>query len=211
MLQHKTTIALVDDHPIIMEGLGKLLSEQENIEIVGRFTTGKALLSFLEKSPVHIILLDITLPDISGIDLCKNIKTNFPKTIVLALSNHHNRSIIMETLKNGASGYLLKNASLDELVHCIEAVRKGEIAFSQDVRDIISSPQLANFNQLARLTSREKEVLELIALGKTTTEMAAQLCISRFTIESHRKNLLQKFNAKNVAELIRAATQQGSL
>lgn len=211
MLQHKTTIALVDDHPIIMEGLGKLLSEHENIEIVGRFTTGKALISFLEKSPVHVVLLDIALPDISGIDLCKNIKTNFPKTIVLALSNHHNRSIIMETLSNGASGYLLKNASLDELVRCIDTVMKGEIAFSQDVKDIISSPQLTDFNQLARLTSREKEVLELIARGKTTTEMAQQLCISRFTIESHRKNLLQKFKAKNVAELIRGATQQGFL
>lgn len=211
MLLHKITIALVDDHPIVMEGLEKILSTQPNIEIIGKFTQGKDVITFLENSSVDIILLDITLPDVSGIDLCKTIKRDYPRTIVLMLSNHHNRSMMMEALQNGASGYLLKNASLDELVRCIDAALKGKLAFSQDVMNIIASPQLNDFKELARLTSREKEVLELIATGKTTVEMAEQLYISPFTIETHRKNLLQKFKAKNVAELIRTATQQGFL
>nr|WP_295868162.1 response regulator transcription factor [uncultured Chitinophaga sp.] len=211
MLQHNTKIALVDDHPIVMEGLEKVLSARENLEVAGQFTKGEDLLSFLKEIAVHIVLLDIALPDISGIDLCKSIKTLFPQTIVIALSNHNNRNIIMEILKNGASGYLLKNASARELIHCIDAARNGEIVFSQDVKNIIFSPQLTSSQDLARLTNREKQVLELIALGKTTTEMAEQLYVSRFTIESHRKNLLKKFTAKNVAELIRTATQQGFL
>lgn len=211
MLLHNTTIALVDDHPIVMEGLTKVLSARENLEVVGQFTRGEELLSFLKETAVNIVLLDIALPDISGIDLCKSIKTSFPHTIVVALSNHNNRNMIMEMLKNGASGYLLKNASAGELIHCIDAARGGEIVFSQDVKNIIFSPQLTHSQDLARLTNREKQVLELIALGKTTTEMAEQLYVSRFTIESHRKNLLKKFTAKNVAELIRTATQQGFL
>ncbi|MBO9592539.1 MAG: response regulator transcription factor [Niabella sp.] len=211
MLQNKTRIALVDDHPIVVEGLEKVLSVVKHMKIAGRFTNGKDLLSFLNYTAVDIVLLDITLPDINGIDLCKSIKTNFPQIVVLALSNLSNRGIIIDVLKNGASGYLLKNVSRDELVSSINTALRGEIVFSQDVKEIISSPQLTNFPETARLTTREKEVLGLIALGKTTAEISGLLYISKFTVESHRKNLLQKFNARNVAELIRMATQQGFL
>ena len=211
MLPNKTTIALVDDHPIVMEGLARLLEKEENIHVAGRFTTGREFLDYLSDTSLHVVLLDITLPDISGIELCKKTKEIAPATIVLALSNHHNRGIIMEMLQNGASGYLLKNATLEELITCINEALNGQIAFSQAVKEIIAAPQLNSFRELARLTTREKEILGMLASGKTTTEMAAQLFISKHTIESHRKNLLQKFKAKNVAELIRAATQQGFL
>ncbi|WP_265131051.1 response regulator transcription factor [Chryseobacterium oranimense] len=211
MLQHKIKIALVDDHPMVAEGLGKVLSSVENIEITRYFFDGKSLLKFLDHTAVDIVLLDITLPDIDGIVLCKTIKYNFPKTIVLALSHHHNRKIIMDMLNNGANGYMLKNVSLEELVNCIDAALRGEIVFSRDVKEIISSPQLSGDEKSIRLTNREKEVLELIAAGKTTMQMAEQLFISKFTIESHRKNLLQKFEAKNVAELIRIAADKGFL
>ncbi|MBZ4187510.1 response regulator [Niabella beijingensis] len=211
MLLYKTKIALVDDHPIVVEGLEKILATVEHIEVVGHFFNGKDLLSFLDHHTVDVILQDITLPDINGIELCKTIKLHFPKTTVLALSHHHNRKIIMDMLNSGANGYLLKNISRNELVGCISAAVKGEITFSQDVKEIIASPQLSTDQTAVRLTSREKEVLELIASGKTTLEIAGQLHISRFTVESHRKNLLQKFEAKNVAELIRIATANSLL
>jgi len=211
MLQHKIKIALVDDHPMVAEGLGKVLSSVENIEITEYFFDGKSLLHFLGHTTVDIVLLDITLPDIDGIVLCKTIKHSFPKIIVLALSHHHNRKIIIDMLNNGANGYLLKNVSLEELVNCIDAALRGEIVFSRDVKEIISSPQLSGDEKSIRLTNREKEVLGLIAAGKTTIQMAEQLFISKFTIESHRKNLLQKFDAKNVAELIRIAADKSFL
>ncbi|WP_336960718.1 response regulator transcription factor [Chryseobacterium contaminans] len=211
MLQNKIKIALVDDHPMVAEGLGKVLSSVENIEITQYFFDGYSLLDFLNHTAVDIVLLDITLPDIDGIVLCKTIKLNFPKMIVLALSHHHNRKIIMDMLNNGANGYMLKNVSLEELVNCIDAALRGEIVFSRDVKEIITSPQLSGHEKSIRLTNREKEVLGLIAAGKTTMQMAEQLFISKFTIESHRKNLLQKFEAKNVAELIRIASDKGFL
>ncbi|MGG7549777.1 response regulator [Chryseobacterium arthrosphaerae] len=211
MFQHKIKIALVDDHPMVLEGLAKVLSSVNNIEITQHFFDGQSLLQFLDHTAVDIVLLDITLPDIDGIVLCRTIKSNFPKTIVLALSHHHNRKIIMDMLNNGANGYMLKNVSLEELVNCISAALKGEIVFSRDVKEIIASPQLSGDEKSIRLTNREKEVLDLIAAGKTTMQMAQQLFISKFTIESHRKNLLQKFEAKNVAELIRKAADKGFL
>ncbi|MGG7469953.1 response regulator [Chryseobacterium arthrosphaerae] len=211
MFQHKIKIALVDDHPMVLEGLAKVLSSVNNIEITQHFFDGQSLLQFLDHTAVDIVLLDITLPDIDGIVLCRTIKSNSPKTIVLALSHHHNRKIIMDMLNNGANGYMLKNVSLEELVNCISAALKGEIVFSRDVKEIIASPQLSGDEKSIRLTNREKEVLDLIAAGKTTMQMAQQLFISKFTIESHRKNLLQKFEAKNVAELIRKAADKGFL
>lgn len=211
MLQHKIKIALVDDHPMVLEGLIKVLSSVKNIEVSQHFFDGQSLLQFLDHTAVDIVLLDITLPDIDGIVLCKTIKHRFPKTIVLALSHHHNRKIIMDMLNNGANGYMLKNVSLEELVTCIDAALRGEIVFSRDVKEIIASPQLSGDGKSIRLTNREKEVLGLIAAGKTTMQMAEQLFISKFTIESHRKNLLQKFEAKNVAELISLAADKGFL
>ncbi|ATN05141.1 DNA-binding response regulator [Chryseobacterium indologenes] len=211
MLQHKIKIALVDDHPMVLEGLIKVLSSVKNIEVAQHFFDGQSLLQFLDHTAVDIVLLDITLPDIDGIVLCKTIKHSFPKTIVLALSHHHSRKIIMDMLNNGANGYMLKNVSLEELVNCIDAALRGEIVFSRDVKEIIASPQLSGDGKSIRLTNREKEVLGLIAAGKTTMQMAEQLFISKFTIESHRKNLLQKFEAKNVAELISLAADKGFL
>lgn len=211
MLQHRKTLAIVDDHPIVIEGLIGLLSKKKELEIVGTFTNGQDFIRFLEHNEVHIVLLDIFLPDGNGMDLCRQIKTISPKTMVLALSNHEQRGAIMKMLQNGASGYLLKNATVDELTTCINEALNGQIVFSLAVKEIIARPELDGFREFAKLTSREKEVLKLIASGITTIDIASQLFLSKFTIESHRKNLLQKFKAKNMAELIKTATEQGFL
>lgn len=210
MLNDKNTITLtiVDDHPIVMEGLKSLLANEPGLYVAGCFTRGADLLAFLKEQEVHIVLLDIMLPDISGIELCREIKVIAPDTCVLALSNHTERSMIMQMLQNGASGYLLKNASVSELVACIGNALKGEVAFSKEAREIIARPGAGGADTPPRLTKREKQILQLVAEGKTTPAIAEELCLSPLTIETHRRNLLQKFSAKNVAELLMMAVQQ---
>lgn len=207
----KIALAIADDHPVVIEGLQKLLENKEHIRIAGCFTTGAGIMDFLKTNRADIVLLDITLPDANGMDLCKEIKQISPSTCVLALSNHSERSIIMQMLQNGASGYLLKNASGDELMSCINEALSGQVTFSREVKEIIARPGLSELKQLPQLTRREKEILQLISDGKTTAGIAEELSLSPLTVETHRRNLLQKFEVKNVAALIKTAVQQGLL
>lgn len=201
-------LAIVEDHPIVIQGLKTLLENMENIELAGSFVRGADFLDFLKKHTVHIVLLDIMLPDVNGMDLCLEIRKIAPGTCILALSNQAERSIIMETLQNGASGYLLKNSSEEELTSCIYEALNGGIAFSKEVKKIIARSGNTRFKGRPQPTKREKQILQLIAEGKTSAQMAEELFVSPLTIETHRRNLLQKFEAKNVAELIVAAVHQ---
>lgn len=209
MLTKRTTLAIVDDHPIVLEGLQRLLANVKEIEITGCFTTGSAFMSFLKENKVDILLLDITLPDANGIELCREVKELSPATHVLALSNHSERSMILQMIQQGATGYLLKNISSEELIACIQEAISGLITFSKAAREIMARPSIGELKGAPQLTKREKEILHMIADGKTTPDIAAQLNLSPLTIETHRKNLIQKFQAKNVASLIKMAAQQG--
>lgn len=211
MLQDKDklSIALVDDHPVVIEGLCKLLDNKEHLQVAGSFTTGDAFRQFMKANKVDVVLLDISLPDVSGMDLCKDIKLLYPATCVLILSNHSERSIILQALQHGASGYLLKNASSAELIACIQEALSGQITFSREVKEIIARPSATELKGIPALTKREKEILHLISEGITTTGIAEQLSLSPLTIETHRRNLLQKFDVKNVAALIKIAVQHG--
>lgn len=208
MLTAKITIAIVDDHPVVIEGLVRLLSKKPDFEVVKSFTNGNDFIRFLKKTAVNIVLLDLILPDSSGIDLCKEIKKVAPKTIVLAFSNHKERSAIMQMLANGASGYALKDAGVEEIIDCIYGALNGQVSFSKVVNEIISRPPVNEQQEFAKLTVRETEILKLIAAGENSPSMAELLFLSKFTVENHRKNLMQKLKAKNVADLIRIATQQ---
>ncbi|MEV4881965.1 response regulator transcription factor [Chitinophaga ginsengisegetis] len=211
MLQQKYKLAILDDHPVVLQGLVNVLSREEAFEIAGTFTNAGDFLQFFNANPVHVVLLDIILPDGNGMDLCKEIKTTTPDTIVLALSNHDQRSAIMKMLENGASGYLLKNASVEELVRCIHDALQHQIVFSHAIKEIIARPGLKDTKDAPVLTARELEILKLIASGITTRRIAEMLFLSKFTVENHRKNLLQKFQVKNVAGLISSASHQGLL
>ncbi|MEO3407902.1 response regulator transcription factor [Mucilaginibacter sp. CAU 1740] len=211
MQTDRLTIAIVDDHPIVIEGLKMLLQNEENLEVVAGFSDGEGILAYTRLNKVDLILLDITLPDINGMDLCRMIKKESTATMILILSNHTERSIIMQTIQNGASGYLLKNSSIDELRNCITEAVKGNICFSKEVTDIISRPTKNQLQGRPQLTRREKQILSLIAEGKTSQSIATELFLSPLTIDTHRKNLIQKFEVKNVAELIRVAHQQHML
>lgn len=204
-------IAIVDDHPIVIQGLKQLLSNEKDIRIAAFFVDGNGIMSYIKSNEVDVVLLDITLPDSNGIELCKEIKDISPNTSVLMLSNRSERSMIMQSLQNGASGYLLKNASLEELTSCIKQVIFGNIVFCNEVREIISKPVKNEFQGLPKLTKRETQILKMLAEGKTSSKIAEELFLSTLTIDTHRKNILQKCNAKNVAELVTIATQNQML
>ncbi|GAA4303100.1 response regulator transcription factor [Compostibacter hankyongensis] len=204
----KIRIAIVDDHPIVIEGLKMLLVREQDIAIAGCFVDGAGIRSFLGTNEADVVLLDITLPDINGMELCREIKKLSPSTLVLVISNHSERSIIMQSIQNGASGYLLKNASLEELTGCIHEALSGNITFSKEVKDIISRPTKNELKGVPQLTKRERQILKLLAEGRTSAMIAEALFISPLTVDTHRRNLMQKFEVKNAAELIMAATQQ---
>lgn len=199
---HKIKIVIVDDHPIVLQGFKQLLDDQEQLQIVGVFEEGLPVESFLKNNPIDVVLMDISLPDINGVLLCKQVKTRFPKTVVLMISNRSERSIILEAIANGASGYLLKNASIDELLLCIQQAVKGNTVYSKEVKDILNKPLPQNSTEVPNLTKREKEILVLLMEGKTSNKIAEELFLSPLTVDTHRKNILHKFNAKNIVELV---------
>ncbi|WP_153398944.1 response regulator [Chryseobacterium vaccae] len=204
MENKKINIAIVDDHPIVIEGLKIMLNSQPFFHVSESFTSGSEIVSFIRSNEVDIILLDIALPDANGTELCREIKKISPETSVIMFSNRSERSIIMQSIQNGASGYLLKNTSINELVVCIKGALSGNIVFCNETKQIISKPS-SNDLPIPRLTKREKQILQMVAQGKTSAVIAEELFLSPLTVDTHRKNLLQKFQAKNSTELINLA------
>jgi DNA-binding NarL/FixJ family response regulator len=211
MQSHKINIVIVDDHPIVIEGLKIMLSDKPFFQISETFTNGSEVIKFVKTNEVDIVLLDISLPDISGIQLCEEIKKISPSTSVIMFSNRSERSIIMQCIQNGASGYLLKNVSLEELMECFQGALSGNIVFCNETKNIISKPSPHELTTTPRLTKREKQILQFLAKGKTSNEIANELCLSSLTVDTHRKNLLNKFGAKNSAELVNMAIQQNMI
>lgn len=202
----KIRLFIVDDHYLVIEGIRSLLNNESEIEWVGHAMNAASCLAFLQRSQPDVILMDIGLPDKSGIELCREVKTKYPGIHILGLSTFNQRSYIEKMLENGASGYLLKNAGRAELLKGIEMAMQNKSFMSHE-----AAVTLRNIGEdnLPVLTHREKEVLQLIATGLTNQEIADKLFISNTTVETHRKNLLQKFGAKNVAVLINLATKKG--
>ncbi|MBV4360489.1 response regulator [Pinibacter aurantiacus] len=197
------SIFIVDDHYMVIEGIRSLFQHEKNVVWLGHATNAASCLAFLKQQLPDIILLDINLPDKSGIDLCKEIKTLYPTVCVIGLSTFNQQSFIEKMMANGASGYVLKNATQKELMDSFETVMKGRAYLSHEVAQMLRSNEAADDAPV--LTRREKEVLELIAEGLTNNEMAEKLFVSASTIDTHRKNLLMKLNAKNTAELVKLA------
>lgn len=190
---------------MVLEGLKSLLHPFGKYHIFS-FTKGSAALDFIQENTVDIVLLDIVLNDGSGLDFCKAIKTKSPQTIVIGVSNQTERSIIFRFLENGANGYILKNADADEIIQCIDNATMGQLALSKEVQQIMLTSTSCCI-ELPRLTKREQQILESIAQGNTSAHIAEKLFISVITVETHRRNLLQKFKAKNMIELVKIATE----
>ena len=194
---------IVDDHYMVIEGIRSLLQTETGIEWLGHATNAASCLAFLKQQEPDVILMDINLPDKNGIDLCKEVKEKYPSVFVIGLSTYNQQSFIQKIMDNGASGYVLKNATGEELMEAIETVMKGKIYFSDEASQTLQQKQAP----AVILTRRETEVLKLIAEGLTNTVIAQKLFISTTTVDTHRKNLLAKLEAKNTASLIRRATQ----
>jgi DNA-binding NarL/FixJ family response regulator len=198
-------VLIVDDHPLIAEGLGKALTATGSINISGYANSAATALAKATLLKPDVILLDIKLPDGNGIEVCKKIIDALPSQKVIALTSFNQRYYIQEMIKNGAQGYLLKNAEPAEIIDAIFCVFDGETYYSPEVRKII----FADKEHSIYLSKREIEVLKLIAQGLTNAEIADKLFISPLTADSHRKNLIIKLGAKNTASLIHIASVDG--
>jgi len=197
-------VYIVDDHYIVIEGLKSLLLSEKDIEVVGHAMNAEDCLRYFLLNKADIILMDINMPGKDGVQLCKEIKILYPDVMVLALSTYNQDSYIRQMMDNGSSGYILKNTDKEELIEAIHAIYRGRTFLSFEVSQVIKSQTQQN-SQLPILTRREKEVLALVSNGLTTLEIAQKLFISETTVNSHRRNLLDKLNAKNTAALIRFA------
>ncbi len=196
---------IVDDHYMVIEGIRALLQNETDIVWLGHATNAASCMAFLQQQLPDVILMDINLPDKSGIDLCKELKSMYPSVKVLGLSTFNQQSFIEKMMSNGASGYVLKNASGQELMEGITTIVQGKEYLSFDAA--IALRHIDKNSSVPVITRREKEVLELIADGFTNNEIAKQLFLSCTTVDTHRKNLLAKFEAKNIASLIKQAMQ----
>jgi DNA-binding NarL/FixJ family response regulator len=201
-------IFIVDDHPVVVAGLQSLLEKIENIEVAGAVSNAFEAIPFLKKNKVDVVLLDINLPDISGIDLCKKIHKEFPQIKILGISTFSERSYISRMIENGASGYLIKSASKEEIADAIETAMNGKMYVSVSMEHLMRPLSLIPAGALPAITKREKEILSLIAEGLTNNQIAEKLFISPLTVDSHRKNLLTKLNVNNTASLIKLAVEQ---
>lgn len=204
-------IAITDDHTIVIEGIKTMLKSNKEIEIVQSFENLTDTFKNLD-STVQVLLLDINLPDGNGITACKTLLEQFPNLKIIALTNFEDSLFIKQIIKNGAMGYLLKNTSKTELAEAIKEVLNGNRYLPKIISDILLNDSIGLDNSsyfIPKLTSREKEILNLIIKEFTTDEIANQLFLSTKTVESHRSNLIQKLGVKNTAGLVRVAFEKG--
>ena len=197
-------VFIIDDHQMIIEGIRTLLTGENNIEWTGSAKTPSALMEALKTKQPDVLLMDINLPEINGLELCKTVKQKYPHIHVIGLSTSSEASIIKKMMDNGASGYLLKDALGTEIIAALQAVVKGKEYVNFSVSEILKSYKTETAS-LPVLTRREKEILELISEGLTNQEIAQKLFVTVTTVDSHRKNMLTKFNVKNTAALVKIA------
>lgn len=213
-----THILIADDHAMFADGISSILKNERDMQVVGRCLDGPSVLDFLKDNPVDVLLLDVNLPGMSGIDVCKEVTTNYKETKVIAISMFNEESFVTEILNNGAKGYVLKNTGREELIKAIKTVLTGKSYFSEDVTETIMKGLMnqrtgskKTKKDIPKISKREKEVLDLIVKEHTTQEIANKLFISLKTVESHRSNLLAKMNARNTAGLVRITMEHGLL
>lgn len=203
-------VALADDHQMITDGLMGFLEQESDIQIVGIASNGEEILKLLSKEEVDIVVLDIGMPKMSGVEATEEIRKRFPSVKILILSMYKSAGTIKELKKKGVSGYLMKNMGKGELVEAIHTLHNGNEYWSPEVMEAV----FLNVGQektvpVDKLTKREKEVLALIGEGHTVPEIAEKLFRANTTIESHKRNLMEKLQLKNSYQLVRYAVENG--
>lgn len=203
----RITVLVVDDHPMVLEGMRSMLTEISFVVLTGLVQNAQQAIQSIKVELPDIVITDINMPEISGIELTGIVKKEYPSIKVIAMSTFNERSYISQMIQQGASGYLLKSASKEEIEEAILTVNSGRLYMSIDLD--LSQQEQQDVKKVPILTSREKEVLLLIAEGHTNPQIAEKLFISHHTVDSHRKNLLTKFEVNNTAGLIKLATRLG--
>jgi two-component system response regulator NreC len=207
-------IIVVDEHKILREGLSTLIAKQPDMEIIGEATDGREVLQLLEKSKPDLILMDVTMPNLNGIEATRKIKSKKPGIEIIALSLHSDRRYVLGMIDAGASGYLLKECAFEELVRAINTVMSKKKYLSPGISDILIDEYVKKTTTdkptiYSKLTPREREILQLIAEGKNTKEIARYLFISVKTVETHRRHIKKKLKVESVAELTKIAIREG--
>ncbi|MBL4755673.1 MAG: response regulator transcription factor [Flavobacteriales bacterium] len=206
-------VLIADDHQMVIEGIRALLADVENISIIGEATNGRDCFKKLAKIDADVVLMDMDMPIMSGIDATRLIAKTYPHIKVIALTMYNEKALITKMLEAGTEGYILKNIGKDELRLAIETVNNGEQFFSSEIPITLSRPTAVNtipenqVDALTKLTKRELEILGYIAQGLSNNEIGEELFISSRTVDTHRTNLMKKLDVHNVAGLIRFAIQ----
>ena len=205
-------ILLADDHTIIRQGLRSLLDKESDIEVVAEAADGRIAIQLVKKHLPDIVIMDVTMPNLNGVNATRQITSNFPQVKVIALSIHSNKRFVTDMLKAGASGYILKECLFDEFVQAIRAVAGGISYLSPKITGMVVSDYverlLANHSKPV-LSQREHEVLQLLAEGKSTKKIALELHVSPKTIEANRRQIMEKLNIHSIAELTKYAIREG--
>lgn len=201
-MSSKIQIILADDQNMFLEGLEAIFSDNECYKVSGTANNGFEVLELLEKSQPHLLLLDINMPEMDGIDTCKVIKNKYPELKVLILSSYSNKEFIADVMHNGADGYILKNAGSAELLQAIDDIVAGKRYVSPQLR-------MRTEELYAQLSKRELYILRLIGRGLSAPEIAEELFLSPHTVETHRKNILSKLNFKKQSLLVKYAVERG--
>jgi two-component system response regulator NreC len=203
-------ILLADDHAVVRQGFRAILAQQPDMQIVGEAGNGRDVMTLAQKTTPDVIVMDVAMPELNGIEATRRLSTSLPNTRVLALSMHKDSVYVREMLKAGARGYLLKDSVEHDLLEAVRILARGGEYISPSVQSALNSPyRSAGTTPLDQLTSREREVLQLIAEGKTNKEVAVALNISVFTVDAHRGRIMEKLNVHNVNELVRFAVRNG--
>jgi len=207
-------IILADDHKVLREGLKSLLDQQKDIEVIGEADDGQAVVRLARKLEPDIVVLDIGMPNMNGIQATQHIVAEVPDTKVLALSMHSDHQFVVKMLQAGASGYMLKDCAFEELISAVRDIADGKFYLSKDVTGVVISDYINKMQAIDAagepiLTSRERETLQLIAEGNSTADTAALLNVSTKTVETHRKHIMDKLNIHSIAELTKYAVRVG--
>ncbi len=210
-----TRIVLADDHTIMRNGLRLVLERQPDFSVVGEASTGREALEVVNKAAPHVVVMDIAMPLLNGIETAKRITSDYPSVAVLILSMHSDEGYILRALKAGARGYLVKDSAEADLIQAVRAVSTGKAFFSPAVSKVLADDYIRQVQQRGAedpydlLTMRERELLQLVAELKTTKDIASLLGVSPHTIDTHRANLMHKLNVHGIPELILYAVRKG--
>lgn len=208
-------VLIADDHTVVREGIRHVLEREPGFVVVAEASRGDEVLDLAERHQPDVVVLDVSMPGESGLQVAARLRAALPATHVLILSMHENAEYVLESVRAGAHGYLLKDTAATELRNAIRAVRRGDAYFSPAVAQQLSAAVRGELekeqrqNALDALTGRERDVLEGIARGRTNKEIAAELGISHRTVETHRESLMRKLGIRTVAGLTRLALEQG--